>query len=151
MRKVILVLMLLLLLGSCTKGVEVEDKLRQYEGLPKKEVSPVVETDVEDAVSLFEEVPEDSSEVSENETLEEVDTEDLPTFEEPEAGSTCTTDSKGVVRVEDSKGNKKVYRHDCTNGLLIKYSCEEGDVKEDVVICSSGKCLQGPYGDKCAL
>jgi len=140
MRKIILVLMLVLFLFACSKGAEVEKKLEYADKAPV------------DEPETTEEVVETEEETEETEEMEEAVEEEEEKKEVPEgvATGTCSTDSKGVVRVYSADGSKKVYRHDCTGGMLVKYTCEYDRISERIIPCSSGKCLQGPYGDQCA-
>lgn len=136
---------LLLLLTACSKGAEVEDKLNQYKGVVPQE-------DEDPTVFVREEAEEDKNETVDwepEETTEEAEIPEEPKFEgEPE----CTTDSKGVVRLIYPDGSKKVYRHDCQpNGIVLKYRCEDNKVVDKAVVCSSGQCKPGPYGDSCIL
>lgn len=144
MRKAIILLILILFLFACSKGAEVEKKIEYSKG---EGYEVPVEEEVEESE---EETDEVESEETDDEETEEV--EDLPTQTPPEGieTGTCTQDSKGVVRVYHDDGKKTVYRHDCNIGLLIKYGCEDGKITEKIIPCSSGKCLQGPYGDQCA-
>lgn len=130
MRWMLLALMILLLLSACSKGREVSSK-----GILEDANAP----NTNDIIGSEDTETEDTSELDEPKL-------ELPPGVVP---GNCIVDSKGVVRVYNEDGTKTVYRHDCVGGVLTRYSCEENKITTKNVICSSGECKQGPYGDSC--
>ncbi len=137
MRRWVVLILVLFLLLACSKGKEVSGKNGLLEDIPENGEEP-------SEVST-EEGPE-GTETNTSEDLLEGEKQELPEGVIP---GTCVIDSKGVVRVYAEDGTKTVYRHDCTGGILIRYSCEDNKIKSKNVICSTGQCKQGPYGDSC--
>ncbi len=65
-----------------------------------------------------------------------------------DVANTCKEDNKGVVRVFDSTGTKKVYRNTCASGLLTKHNCVNNTLVVQNTRCPIG-CKTTPYGAVC--